>query len=366
MPDAPPPAPAATPIANPVSLMDIFAQAIAKHASDIHVTAGAVPLIRVAGDLYTLDGMPPLPAAALLEQLRPLAIPDRWQAFVNRTEDLDLSFALPNKERFRLSAYWTQNIPAVAARHIPGRIPSLDEVEAPEATLDFINLTQGLVLVTGPTGSGKSTLLAAMVGQINQQRSCHIVTFEDPVEFVHTPQRCLITQRELGVDFATFASGLRHVLRQDPDVILVGEMRDRETMAAALTLAETGHLVFSTLHTNSAAQTVERIVDSFPAEQQPQIRLQLALILKGVVSQLLIQGVDGQLRPVHEVMVGTPAVANLIRESQTAQIPNIILTSSADKMVDLDQELTLLMDEGAISPETARQYARNPKRFLQK
>lgn len=357
---------AVSPTPSPVSLVEVFTQAIAKRASDVHVTAGAAPLVRISGDLYALQGMPPIPAAALLEQLRALAIPDRWQAFLNRTEDLDLSFTLPNKERFRLSAYWTQNIPAVAARHIPGRIPTLDEVEAPEAALDFIGLTQGLVLVTGPTGAGKSTLLAAMVGQINQQRSCHIVTFEDPVEFVHTPQRCLISQRELGVDFATFASGLRHVLRQDPDVILVGEMRDRETMVAALTLAETGHLVFSTLHTNSAAQTVERIVDSFPPEQQPQIRVQLSLILKGVISQLLVQGIDGLLRPVHEVMVGTPAVANLIRESQTAQIPNIILTSSSDKMVDLDQELALLLDEGAISLETARQYARNPKRFPQK
>ncbi|MBU1348850.1 type IV pilus twitching motility protein PilT, partial [Patescibacteria group bacterium] len=226
-----------------------------------------------------------------------------------------------------------------------------------------VALSQGLVLVTGPTGAGKSTLLAAMIEHINQNRVEHVMTLEDPIEFVYESKKSLITQRELGLDFHSFADGLKHVFRQDPNIVLVGEMRDPETIALALTLAETGHLVLATLHTNGAGQSVERIIDTFPAAQQQQIRLQLSLVLKGVISQLLLPKIEGGLTPVHEVLVNSHAIANIIREGRTEQLQNTIFTSTDEHMVDLDQELKWLIEQGTITTEVAKAHAHVPKNF---
>lgn len=349
--------------AAPTVVMKLFETAIARHASDIHLAAGQVPTLRITGHLERLDDQGPLGRDVLLQEMRRFLPPPAMAAF-EQHRDVDASFELPNKERFRVSVYWKCGQPALAARRIPSVIPSLDELEAPQAALDFVELTQGIVLVTGPTGAGKSTLLAGMIEHINQTKVKHIITLEDPIEFVYEPKSSLVSQRELGTDFTSFAEGLKHMFRQDPDIALIGEMRDPETIATALTLAETGHLVFATLHTNGAAQTVERIINAFPANQQPQIRLQLSLVLKGVVSQLLLPNTEGTLTPVHEVLVMTNAVANVIRDGRTEQLQNIIYTSGQEHMVDLDQELLSLVDEGILAPDVAKEHARNSKRFV--
>lgn len=344
---------------DPSILPELFKATVDAGASDLHLTSDQQPLIRVTGGLRPLEGAEIISERTLLVDIHRILTTAQREAFDNK-HSIDLSYQLPSGERFRINLYWKMRQPALAARAIPATIPTLDDLEAPEAALDFVELSQGLVLVTGPTGSGKSTLLASMLEDINRHHVKHIVTLEDPVEFVYQSKRSLISQRELGSDFMSFADGLKHVFRQDPDVILVGELRDQESIATALTLAETGHLVFSTLHTNSASETVERIVDTFPGIQQQQIRLQLSLVLKGVIAQLLVPTLDGRLTPAREVLVNTHAVANIIREGRTEQLRNTIYTSSGDKMVDLDQELELLHQQGVISKEVAKIYAHTP------
>lgn len=348
---------------NSVLLSELFSLAAKTKASDIHLVDGQPPIFRVQGELKAVKNQEPVVAKGLLAEIKKLLTPERYVSYIG-LHDIDVSFELPSKDRFRINLYWEKTHPALAARLIPAAIPSLEQLDAPEATLDFVALTQGLVLVTGPTGAGKSTLLAAMIEHINQNRVEHIITLEDPVEFVYSLKKSLISQRELGTDFSTFTEGLKHVFRQDPDIVLVGEMRDPESIGLALTLAETGHVVFATLHTNGAAQTVERIIDTFPASQQQQIHLQLSLVLKGVISKLLIPSLEGSLTSAHEVLINNHAVANIIREGRTEQLSNTIYTSTDEKMVDLDQELKWLVDQKIISEETAKTYAHNPKNFF--
>ncbi|MFA5935622.1 MAG: PilT/PilU family type 4a pilus ATPase [Patescibacteria group bacterium] len=343
-------------------LFTLFQEAAAQKASDIHLAVGQPPIFRIHGDLGIASNHEALTFDAIQSEIVRLVTPAQLDAFKSG-HDVDVSYELPSKERFRVNLYREKGRPALAARFIPSIIPTMDELDAPEAALAFVNLTQGLVMVTGPTGAGKTTLLASMLEHMNQNRVEHIMTFEDPIEFVYEPKKSLISQRELGTDFLTFADGLKHVFRQDPDIVMVGEMRDPETIALALTLAETGHLVLATLHTNGAAQTVERIIDNFPASQQQQIRQQLSLSLRGVISQLLVPSVKGELVAVHEVLTNTNAVANVIRDGRTEQLPNIIFTSTGDHMVDLDQELHWLVEQNMITAETAKIYAHQPKNF---
>jgi twitching motility protein PilT len=296
---------------------------------------------------------------------RPQILTPESQQRLNAERDLDTLIVLDTGERFRVNIFFEKSGPALAARYIPSVIPSLDDLLAPEAAYDFAKLNRGLVLVTGPTGCGKSTLLASIIEEINATRGVHILTLEDPVEFLHAPKLSLIAQRQLGDDFLSFPSGLKHVLRQDPNVILVGEMRDLETIATVITLAETGHLVFATLHTNSAAETVERIVDSFPATQQMQIRLQLATVLQGIIAKLLIPKTDGTRVSAHEVLVNNTAIANLIRESKTNQIQNVLYSSTQNKMHTLDQDLQWLLEEGFISRDIAVAHSRTPSTFAE-
>lgn len=350
------------PSETPSLLVKLFTLTSKSKASDIHLAVDQPPILRIQGELKAVKNEEIVDAKTLLSEIKKLLTPERYAQYES-IHDIDSSFELPNKERFRINLYWEKSRPALAARLIPANIPTLDALDAPEAALSIVTLEQGLVLVTGPTGAGKSTLLAAMIEYINQNRVEHVVTLEDPVEFVYDPKKCLISQRELGTDFPSFAEGLKHVFRQDPNIVMVGEMRDPETIALALTLAETGHLVFATLHTNGAAQTVERIIDNFPPSQQQQIRLQLSMVLKGVISKLLLPGVQGKLVPAHEVLMNNHAVANIIREGRTEQLQNTIFTSTDDHMVDLDQELHWLVEQNMISPEIAKINAHQPKNF---
>ena len=249
----------------------------------------------------------------------------------------------------------------LVARVVPNKVPTMKDVGMPEIVYELTRLKQGLVLVTGPTGCGKSTSLAAMIDLINSERSVNIVTLEDPIEFIYKPKKSIIKQRQLGTDMLSFQAALKHILRQDPDVVMVGEMRDLETIAATITLAETGHLVFATLHTLNAAQTVDRIIDVFPPYQQPQVRLQVSMSLRGVISQRLLPRKDGGLIAAREIMINTPAIANLIRDNKIPQIKTIIQTSADEGMVTMDQDLKRLVEEGLVEKEHAKQYMLNPE-----
>lgn len=350
------------PLAQSPLLDAIFADAVALGASDIHLAVGSAPIYRINGNLQKSQ-REPITTDLLLQELKKIMRDEAYKNYENKL-DQDFSYTLPTKERFRTDIYWKLGQPGLAARYIPARIPTLEELDSPDAIYDFLASSYGIVLVTGPTGAGKSTLLAAAIEHLNQTESDHIITLEDPIEFLYEPKMCLVSQRELGMDFPNFAEGLKHVFRQDPDIVLIGEMRDPETIVSALTLAETGHLVFATLHTNGAASTVERIINTFPAIQQQQIRLQLSLVLKGVISQILLPTTDGKQVAAREVMVNTAAVSNIIREGKTEQLQNVIFSSQADKMVDLDQDLMTLLEEGRITQETAHEHARAKKKFM--
>lgn len=331
--------------------------------SDLHFkTDTGKAYVRVHGDLVELD-TPHYSdeefRAALYKILRPNQI-----AKFERDLELDFSYEVPGLSRFRGNAYQQRNHFQAAFRVIPYEIQTMEDLHTPAACYDFIERPRGLVLVTGPAGSGKSTTLAAMLDKINSTQPEHIVTVEDPIEFVHEDKMALINQRELDVDTLSFANALKYVLRQDPDVILVGEMRDLETIHLAITAAETGHLVFGTLHTVDAIQTVDRIVDVFPTYQQQQVRMQLSVNLVGVVSQTLVKRADGRGRvAAHEVMVATSAIRNLIRENKTFQISSIIQTGSRAKMHTLDQSLASLVDRHLVDHDDARARAKDPLEF---
>ncbi len=335
-----------------MDIIDLLRKAVKQGASDIIFSVGVPPMMRFQGRLrpYGKEPLSPELTKGMVYSL----LDDEQKAKYEEEHELDLSISIKNIGRFRVNCYRQQGFVGAAFRIIMSEIPSLEELRLPATVQNFTYLPQGLVLVTGPTGSGKSTTLAAMISKINQEQKMHIITIEDPIEYVHTHDRCVVDQREVGNDTVSFKNALKYVLRQDPDVILVGEMRDLETIAAALTLAETGHLVFSTLHTQSAAQTVDRIVDVFPPYQQQQIRVQLSLSLKAVVSQQLLPCRDGFRRvAAREVMIMTPAIAHLVRDGKSHMITNVIQTSAQEGMITMDDSLLALLQEGLISAEVA-------------
>jgi twitching motility protein PilT len=328
-------------------------------ATDLHLTVGSAPLVRIDGALAPLEA-PPLTFDDTQRLVTGLLGPELTARF--RTDlEVDFAFSWGTKGRFRGNAYHQRGNAALALRLIPFQIPTFEQLGLPDICDELVELPQGLVLVTGPTGSGKSTSLASMLDVINASRPCHIVTIEDPIEYVHNHQLAAVNQREVGTDTSSFAKALRSAFREDPDVLLVGEMRDNETIQTALTIAETGHLVFATLHTNDAAQTLDRIVDVFPGEQQSQIRVQLAGALQAVVSQRLIPRLGGGRVAAFEVLIATYAVRNIVRDGRTNQLRNIIATSSKDGMLTLETSLSELVANGLISYEEAVTHTLHPQ-----
>lgn len=333
-----------------MELSQLLAVAMTKNASDIILTVGRAPMLRVNGNLVAEGGAPLSPEET--EKLIFSILTKEQIAEFNANNELDLAIAFADSGRFRVNVFRQQGYVGAALRPIMSQIPTIESLQLPPVVSQFCAAPSGLVCVTGPTGSGKSTTLAAMINHINRSRQCHIVTVEDPIEFVHPHQMSVIEQREIGKDTLNYSTALKYVLRQCPDIILVGEMRDLETIAAALTIAETGHLVFSTLHTQSAGKTIDRIIDVFPPYQQQQIRAQLASTLRGVISQVLLPRQDGRGRvAAREIMVVTPAISNLVREGKTYQLPTAIQTGSAVGMLSMDQSLNQLKMGGLISNE---------------
>lgn len=319
-------------------------------ASDIHLTVGVPPIFRINGQLkrYGRDALKPIDTEGMSKSIIPKNL---WETFCDVGE-LDFSYGLPGVSRFRVNTYFQRNCVSLAIRVIPSKIPTLEELQLPKVLTTIAEKQQGLFLVTGPTGSGKSTTLAALIQYINQTMRKHIITLEDPIEYLHKHGLSIIDQREIGFDTQNFANGLRASLRQDPDIILVGEMRDLETIHTAITAAETGHLVLGTLHTSSASSTIDRIIDVFPPEQQPQIRIQLASVLVAVLTQRLFPRVDKQGRiAATEILINNPAVANLIRNEKTHQITNVMQTSRAQGMHTMEGNVKELVQAGFISKE---------------
>ena len=346
--------------AVPTSIDDLLARATEAGASDLHLVPGAPPTMRVHGDLTPLDGDKVMPDDTRGLLYRILSTEQQKQLEVNR--QLDFSYGVPGLARFRVNVHFQRDSLAAAFRHIPEELRTLEELGLPPSLRELAMKPRGLVLVTGPTGSGKSTTLASMVDEVNRQKPHHILTIEDPIEFVHRHKRCVVTQREIGTDAPTFGEALRAALRQDPDVILLGEMRDLETISTALTAAETGHLVFATLHTQDTAQTVDRIVDVFPPDQQQQVRVQLSISLQGIVTQQLLPKADGQGRVVAtEVLVPTPGVRNLIREGKTHQIYSALQTGGQHGMQTMDASLSQLVREHKITRELAEARSATPE-----
>src|SRR3954469_16522328 len=339
---------------------DILIEVIKQKASDLHLTAGASPMIRQKGSLVPIEGLPKLTPTdtreiiyAVLNSSQRQRLETDWQ--------IDFAYSVPGHGRFRVNAYFQRGTLAAAFRLIPSETVPLEKLGMPQVIRTFAKKPRGIVLVTGPTGSGKSTTLASIINEINETRDEHILTIEDPIEFLHYHKRCIVNQRELGADAPSFALGLKAALRQDPDVILVGEMRDMETIGTALTAAETGHLVFATLHTQDAPQTVDRIIDVFPPVQQGQVRAQLAIGLQGVVTQTLVPTADGQGRCVAaEVLVPTAGVRNLIREGKTHQIYSLMQTGGEHGMQTMDSSLAGLVNAGKITMATAESRSSQP------
>jgi twitching motility protein PilT len=346
---------------------DILLEVIDAGASDLHLTVGAPPMVREKGRLRPLD-YPTLSSQDTREIVYSILNNDQRKRLENEWQ-IDLSYSVPGRARFRVNAYFQRASIGAVMRTIPQDIPAFDSLKLPEILKDFTRKPRGFVLVTGPTGSGKSTTLASMIDMINDQRHEHIMTVEDPIEFLHRHKNCVVNQRELGSDAQSFSLALKSALRQDPDVILVGEMRDLETMSTAITAAETGHLVFATLHTQDTSQTVDRIVDSFPPAQQHQVRTQLSIALQGIVTQQLLPTADGSSRVCAcEVLVPTPAVRNLIREGKTHQLYSALQTGGSHGMQTMDAALADLVRGGRITRELAESRSSTPeelKRLLE-
>ena len=339
---------------------EVLLQVMDRNASDLHLTAGSPPMIRHHGKLHALD-YPRLTPQVTREVIYSILTNDQRQKLETDWQ-IDFAYSIPGKARFRVNCYFQRASLSAALRLIPQEMPKLSQLGVPSILEDFTKKPRGFVLVTGPTGSGKSTTLAAMLDLINEVRHEHILTIEDPIEFLHKHKRCIVNQRELGADTQSFGLGLKAALRQDPDVILVGEMRDLETISTALTAAETGHLVFATLHTQDTAQTVDRIVDVFPPEQQQQVRVQLSVALQGIISQQLLPTADGQGRICAcEILVPTPAVRNLIREGKTHQIYSALQTGGQFGMQTMDAALAQLVRENKITRELAESRASAPE-----
>jgi len=346
-------------------LVSYLQQAIDQSASDVHLVSDVVPTLRVNGQLVPIDGQGPL-SVDKAERLIFSFVPKFEQEKLKRQKELDMSFDFTESVRFRANIFYQRGKISAALRLIPSEIKSFEELNLPPVLEKFTAVSQGFVIVAGPTGHGKSTTLASMINHINNERNEHIITIEDPVEYVFRNKKSIIEQREVYYDTNSFGRALKSALRQDPNVILVGEMRDLETISAVLTLAETGHLVLSTLHTNTAAQTADRIIDVFPAHQQQQVRQQFANTLSGIISQRLIPKEKGGRIVACEILIATDAVKNAIREGKTHHLPNIIQTSASEGMIGLDKALAELVDKGEISMENALSWAIDPDEFKMK
>ncbi len=344
-----------------MDITELLSFSVKNKCSDLHLSAGLPPIIRVDGDIRRIN-LPPLEHKEVHALVYDI-MNDKQRRDYEEFLETDFSFELPGVARFRVNAFHQDRGAAAVFRTIPSKVLTLDELGCPKFFQDVTEQPRGLILVTGPTGSGKSTTLAAMVDHINSNDYSHILTIEDPIEFVHQSKKCLINQREVHRDTLGFNEALRSALREDPDVVLVGEMRDLETIRLALTAAETGHLVFGTLHTSSAAKTVDRIVDVFPAAEKDMIRAMLSESLQAVISQSLMKKVAGGRTAAWEIMVGTPAIRNLIRENKVAQMYSAIQTGRRDGMQTLDQHLIELVERGVVTKQTAREYAVNKASF---
>lgn len=343
-----------------MSIDELFKIAIEKEASDLHLVVGMPPILRVDGLLQPITSQPKLTNKIAQKVIFDILTEKQKEIFIEQKE-LDLSHELEGSFRFRINLHWEKDNIGLAARLIPTKIPSLEDILMPKIVYGLLKLEQGLILITGPTGHGKSTSLAAMINHINKERGVNIITLEDPIEFVFKPIKSVIRQRQLHTDMLSFQNALVHTLRQDPNVIMVGEMRDLETIATTITLAETGHLVLATLHTHDSAQTIDRIIDVFPPHQQQQIRLQLSMTLKAVISQRLIPKIKKGRLATREILLNNAAVANLIRENKIAQIKTVIQTSAQEGMITMDQDLVNLYHQGLISKEIAKFYMINPE-----
>jgi twitching motility protein PilT len=342
---------------------DVLLEVLDRRASDLHITAGSPPMVRVRGRLTPLEGYPTLSPTETREIVYSILSNAQRQKFETHWQ-LDFAYQIPGRARFRVNAYFQRSAIGAAFRLIPFEVVPLEQLGLPPAVAEFAKRPRGLVLVTGPTGSGKSTTLASILDVINCSREEHIMTIEDPIEFLHRHKKCLVNQRELGSDATSFADALKAALRQDPDVILVGEMRDLETIGTAITAAETGHLVFATLHTQDTAQTIDRIIDVFPPGQQGQVRAQLSVALQGIMTQMLLPTADGAGRCVAaEVLVPTPAVRNLIREGKTHQIYSVLQTGGAQGMQTMDAALAQLVRQGRITRQMAETRAHSVEEF---
>ena len=339
---------------------DVLIEVIERRASDLHITAGAPPMLRLRGRLSALEGFPELTPTDTREIIYSILSNDQRQRLETNWQ-VDFAYQIPGRARFRVNAYFQRSALGAAFRLIPAQITPLDQLGLPTVVHDFVHKPRGFVLFTGPTGSGKSTSLASLIDEINDKREDHIMTIEDPIEFLHGHKKCVVNQRELGSDATSFADALKAALRQDPDVILVGEMRDLETISTALTAAETGHLVFATLHTQDTPQTVDRIIDVFPPSQQHQVRVQLSVALQGIVTQQLLPTADGSGRTMAcEILIPTPAVRNLIREGKTHQIYSVLQTSAGQGMQTMDSALATLVRHNSITRQLAESRATSP------
>lgn len=343
-----------------MTLDDLFKIAVGKKASDLHLVVDLPPYLRIDGLLQPIKDQPKI-TSKIAEQLIFDILTEKQKAIFLEKKEFDLSYEIKSGQRFRVNLHQEKGNLGLVARVISSEIPNMAGIMMPEVVHNLLGLHQGLILLTGPTGCGKSTSLAAMIDHINTNKSVNIMTLEDPVEFLFKPKKSIVKQRQLHTDMITFKDALVHVLRQDPNVIMVGEMRDLDTIANTITIAETGHLVLATLHTHNAAQTIDRIIDIFPSHQQPQIRLQVSLTLKGIISQQLVSKKDGGRIATREILINTPAVANLIRENKIAQIKTVIQTSANEGMITMDQDLINMFNQGVIDKETAQSHMNNPE-----
>lgn len=339
-----------------MTINDIFKSAVQKQASDIHLVADLPPIFRIDGELVNMKSE--ILSRKDVENLAYSIIsPELKKKFIDNKE-LDFSYQIEDNSRFRVNLHFEKDNIGMVARVILNKVPTLEDIDMPDVVYNLLNLRQGLILVTGPTGCGKSTTLSAMINYLNDNFRYNIITLEDPIETIFKPNKSIIIQRQLGTDILNFTEGLKHALRQDPNVVMVGEMRDLETIATTITLAETGHLVLATLHTYSAAQTIDRIIDIFPPHQQNQVRMQLSITLAGVISQRLLPKVNGGRVSSREILINIPAVGNIIRENKIAQLKTVIETSAKEGMISMDNDLRRLLKQGQVTKEAIQSQMR--------